>query len=210
MGVNYGNGIIMNRKNQVTYGVFVKAANELIAEGQQPSIRLVRLKIGGSNSTLLEHQQRWRSDTAQLAKVDNQISDSLKEALLTEFVRVTQSLSEKLQAEINVERQQNKEMHELLSETENRCAEIETKAQADSEHAAAAILKLEKQLSAANERAVELQRQADKAAQKTDKEIAELKEKVGRLRDEAHQAQIKAAIAETKVAAMEKQLVKPK
>lgn len=106
--------------------------------------------------------------------------------------------------EINQERQQNKEICELLAEAESRCTEIEAKAHADRDQAAAAILKLEKQLSAANGRAAELQPQADRAAQKADKEIAELQEKVGRLRDEAHQAQIKAVVAETKVAAMEK------
>lgn len=194
----------MSKKDQVTYANFIKAANELKEEGQQPSVRLVRLKIGGSNSTLLEYLRRWHSDTALAASVDQQISDPLKDALLAEFGRVTQSLREKFQAEINQERQQNKEICELLAEAESRCAEIEAKAHSDREQAAAAILKLEKQLSAANERAAELQRQADKAAQKADKEISELEEKVGRLREEAHQAQIKAAVAETKVAAMEK------
>lgn len=194
----------MNKKDQVTYANFIKATNELKEEGQQPSVRLIRLKIGGSNSTLLEYLRRWHSETVLAASVDHQISVPLKDALLTEFGRVTQVLREKLQAEIDQERQQNKETRDLLSETENRCAEIEAKAHADREQAAASILKLEKQLAAANERATELQRQADKASEKADKEIAELKEKVGRLREEAHQAQIKAAIAETKVATMKK------
>lgn len=194
----------MSKKDQVTYANFIKAANELKEAGQQPSVRLVRLKIGGSNSTLLEHLRRWHGETALAASVDQQISEPLKDALLAEFGRVTQSLRDKLQAEINQERQQNKEICELLAEAENRCSEIEAKAQLDREQSAVAILKLEKQLSAANERAAELQRQTDKAAQKADKEIAELQEKVGQLREEAHQAQIKAAIAETKVAAMEK------
>jgi chromosome segregation ATPase len=194
----------MNKKDQVTYASFIKAANELKEEGQQPSVRLIRLKIGGSNSTLLEYLRRWHSETALAASVDHQISAELKDALLTEFGRVTQVLREKLQAEIDQERQQNKETRDFLLETENRCIEIEAKAQADREQAAASILKLEKQLAAANERAAELQRQADKASEKADKEIFELKEKVGRLREEAHQAQIKAAIAETKVATMKK------
>lgn len=194
----------MTKKDQVTFASFINAANELKEEGQQPSVRLIRLKIGGSNSTLLEYLRRWHSETALAASVDHQISAPLKDALLTEFGRVTQVLREKLQAEIDQERQQNKETRDLLSETENRCAEIEAKAHADREQAAASILKLEKQLAAANERAAELQRQADKASEKADKEIAELKEKVGRLREEAHQAQIKAAIAETKVATMKK------
>jgi ribosome-associated translation inhibitor RaiA len=194
----------MSKKDHVTYANFIKAANELKEEGLQPSVRLVRLKIGGSNSTLLEYLRRWHSDTALSASVDQQISDPLKDALLMEFGRVTQSLREKFQVEVNQERQQNKEVCELLAETESRCVEIEAKAHADREQAAAAILKLEKQLSAANERAAELQRQAEKATQKADKEISELEKKVGQLREEAHQAQIKAAIAETKVAAMGK------
>jgi chromosome segregation ATPase len=194
----------MSKKDQVTYAAVAKAANELKAEGQQPSVRLVRLKVGGSNSTVLEHMQRWRAETTLATSVDAQISESLKNALLVEFGQVTKSLREELQAEINQERQQNKEICELMSETESRCVEIEANAHADREQAAAAILKLEKQLSAANERAAELQRQADKAAQKADKEIAELQERVGQLQQEAHQAQIKAAVAETKVAAMGK------
>ena len=194
----------MNRKDQVTYSSFIKAANEIKEEGQQPSVRLIRLKVGGSNSTILDYLRRWHSETALSASVDHQLSEPLKEALLTEFGRVTQSLREKLQAEINQERQQNKEIGELLAEAETRCAEIETRANTDREQSAAAILKLEKQLAAANERAAELQRQADKAAQKADKEIADLQGKVGQLREEAHQSQIKAAVAETKVATMGK------
>jgi colicin import membrane protein len=43
----------------VTYEAVAKVSNELISEGLKPSVRAVRERLGGSNTTLVRHLRTW-------------------------------------------------------------------------------------------------------------------------------------------------------
>ncbi len=224
------------KKETITYSIFVQAVDDIRAEGQTPSVRLVRSRIGGSNSTLLEHLRRWQSDTTLASSVDDHISDSLKQELLIEFGRVTKNVRENLEAQLLQERVQSKEANDLLSEAETRIADLEEQVREEKEKANQTILALEKQLSATQERGAELQRQvdklegqfkesvmalevartesakaqiqlerADKAAEKAEKNMEEQNIKIVKLQESTHQAEIKAAVAEARIAALAKE-----
>jgi SMC interacting uncharacterized protein involved in chromosome segregation len=187
------------RNEQVNYTAFIKAINELKEEGHTPSVRLVRFKIGGSNSKLVEYLRRWKSEAVFSANIDEPISDYLKEALMAEFGRITQAQREKYESMIQQEKEQIHEIAGLLLEAENKIVELESQIEVFNKQTNQAVLELEKQLAATQERAAELQRQSERAQVKYDKQIEMLQDKIAQLQLEAHQAHIKAAVAETKV-----------
>lgn len=194
----------MSKKEQVTYQVVAKAINELQADGQTPSVRLIRSKVGGSNSTLLEYLRRWQSDTGLASAIEENISEVFQQALKAEFGRMTLAIRGRYEALLQQEKQQNKESQELLAEAETKIADLELQARDNKEKSDQAILKLEKQLAAATERTAELQRQSDKTLAKSDKQIESLQEKITLLQNEKHQSQVNVAILETKLSAVEK------
>lgn len=194
----------MSKKEPITYQVVVKAINELKAEDHAPSVRLIRSKIGGSNSMLLEHLRRWQNDIELASVVEDNISDEFQQALKAEFGRMTLAIRQKHEASLQQEKQQNKESQELLVEAETKIANLESQKHENKEKADQAILKLEKQLATLTERLTESQRQAGKSLEKADKQIESLREKIASLQNENHQSQIKVAVLETKLSAQEK------
>jgi len=188
-----------NRREDVTYALYVNTVNDLKLRGKPTSLREVKKIIGGSHSTLLEYQRQWQADRALAATVEDDISDTFKQAILAEFGRVVQTTREKLEAQLIQERQHVKEANELLAEAEKQITDLEMQQQSEREQASEKILTLEKQLAAADERANELQKQVDK-----------LEAKITQLQQQAHQSEIKAAVAEARVSELEKQKIKPK
>ena len=195
---------IVSKKEQVTYQAVVKAINELKADGHTPSVRLIRSRVGGSNSTLLEYLRRWQGEIALASTTEDNISEVFQQSLKAEFGRMTLAIREKYEAALQQEKQQNKESQELLSEAETKVADLELQARENTEKSDRAILKLEKQLAAAIERTAELQRQADKNSAKADKQMESLQHDMTLLQNEKHQSEIKVAILETKLSALEK------
>lgn len=155
----------MAKKEDITYTLYVKTVGDLKAQGQPISVRAVQRMIGGSNSTLLTYQRQWQAEQALASTVEDSISDSLKQALLAEFGRMTQSTRERLETLLTQERQQLKEANELLAEAEGRQIGLEAQRQTEQTQATEKILTLEKQLAAAHERVSELQHQIDKLEQ---------------------------------------------
>lgn len=129
----------MSKKEQVTYQVVAKAINELQADGQTPSVRLIRSKIGGSNSTLLEYLRRWQSDAELASAIEENISDTFQQALKAEFGRMTLTIRGKYEALLQQEKQQNKESQELLIEAETKIADLELQARENKEKSDQAI-----------------------------------------------------------------------
>jgi chromosome segregation ATPase len=153
----------MNKKGPINYAAFAKAANEIKASGQTPSVRLVRSRLGGgSNSTLVEYIRHWHSENALASTVDDNISEPFKQALLAEFGRVVKNVRDHLEEQLSQERTQAKETNDLLSESEARTTELEEQLKEEKQESDKTILQLEKQLAAMEERSTELQRQIDK------------------------------------------------
>ncbi len=59
----------MARPDAVTYEQVELACAQLKAEGIEPSVRLVVQRVGGSNTTVLEHVKRWKASNPKTAPV---------------------------------------------------------------------------------------------------------------------------------------------
>ena len=59
----------MARPDAVTYEQVELACAQLKAEGIEPSVRLVVQRVGGSNTTVLEHVKRWKASNPKTVPV---------------------------------------------------------------------------------------------------------------------------------------------
>jgi chromosome segregation ATPase len=194
----------MSKKEKLNYQAVVNAINELRAGGQAPSVRLIRSKVGGSNSTLLEYLRRWQEESMLASKVDADVSEVFQQALKAEFGRVTSSVRETYEALLSEEKRHTAECQELLVETEARVADLESQLRENKDECAKAILKLERSLAAAVERSAELQRQSEKSLEKADNQTESLRKQISTIQEEKHKSQVQVAILETKLVALEK------
>ena len=198
------------KKEHITYPLFLQTVNQIKAEGQTPSVRLVRSRIGGSNSTLLEFLRRWQGESALASSIDETISDDLRQALLIEFGRVTKNVRENLETLLVQEKAQSNEANDLLNEAETRISELEAQIKETKEQADHAILLLEKQLSATEERVTEFQRQLDKLEGQFKESVMALE--IARTESAKAQIQLERADkttqkAETKMEELEKKII---
>lgn len=68
-------------------------------------MRVIRETIGGgSYSTLLKYLQQWKTEISDASTADILISDNLRQALLSELGRASQSAKAKYEAELIEER----------------------------------------------------------------------------------------------------------
>ena len=179
----------MAKSESITYQSIAKICNEMIKADEKPSVRKLHARVGGSFSTITAHLTQWRAQQTLAKSSDNTLSDEFHQALLAEFARITASVKKQLLAQLTEKDEQLTEAGELLAEHENRLSECEktykeivTKAQLEQ-------LTLEKKLAAAI---------GDSESAKKRELI--LQEKIDALIDKCHQAELKAAIAETKAA----------
>jgi DNA repair exonuclease SbcCD ATPase subunit len=192
--------MIKNRKEAVSYGVFMEAIHSISAEGQTPSVRILRSMIGGSNSTLLEYFRRWRSEMSSPSLTDDSfsteianLSESFKQSVRAAMGRATRAACQSLEDQLTEEKKQAEEARNLLEETETHLGKLEAQYQLDQEQAAQKVLCFEKQLAARDEQVAELRRQIEKLETRF-QEATKL----------AHETEIRAAIAESRVADLKK------
>lgn len=77
----------------VTYQDIANTADQLVGEGKQPTIELIRNQLGtGSTTTIANHLRKWRSEQ------DGSTAVASKENLPQEFVSVMKGLWQRLQA----------------------------------------------------------------------------------------------------------------
>ena len=138
----------INKKEKVTYEEIAQAASALLAEGIDPSVRLIRDRTGGSNSTILEHYRSWKTNQLLASTVDESIPDALRHALLSEFGRIAKAAREQLEAQLRQTEKQLEEASKLLAESEERITDTEEQRKSENQAAAEKILSFEKALSA--------------------------------------------------------------
>ena len=59
----------MARPDAITYEQVELACAQLKAEGIEPSVRQVVQRVGGSNTTVLEHVERWKASNPKTVAV---------------------------------------------------------------------------------------------------------------------------------------------
>lgn len=178
----------MSKSENITYQAVAKICNEMTASGDAPSVRKLHARLGGSFSTITGHLNQWRSQQALAQSSDNELSAEFNQALMAEFARITEAVKEKSKLQIAEKEAQLAEAIELLSAHESKLEECEKKYREMEKQAKSEQLDLEKRLAAAISDSDSLKQ----------RELV-LQEKIDALIDKCHQAELRAAIAETKI-----------
>jgi len=185
----------MSKSAPVTYERFVEVANQLEQDRQRVSVRAIRTQIGGSNSKLMEFLRTWKAQKQLANQVDDDLSDGLRHALLAEFGRVVQSTRERLEAQLADERNSTQEALDALADLEKQLATKEQRIAALEAQYRELELTSEKHIAGLNARLTDAQERETK-----------LQQKIETLQVSQHQAEMDAAVATSRVEALEKQL----
>lgn len=175
-------------KENVTFQAVAVICNELTNAGVKPTVRKVNERVGGSFSTVSMHLKQWLTNQALAQSSENELSDEFNQALLAEFARVTGAVKAKAELQLAEHEVQLTEAIDLLATHELQLKECEKHYKMVEERAKAEQLELEKRLAAAIG-------DADSAKQREQG----LQEKIDLLIEKCHQAELRAAIAETKI-----------
>ncbi len=188
----------MAKTAEITYQRVSEACRELFATGKNPSVRVVRDRVGGgSHSILAEYIRRWRSEYELSERSSMEVSDELNQALRAEFTRVTQSIKERLELQIAERDNTIEENLGIIRELEEQNAsyiDVMSKRQKEQD---ANILDREKKISVLEEKLKTANLYLKGAKKDRDKYL-----------EWYHEQKTKAAVAETKVEELAKQLKK--
>lgn len=206
-------------KNDLTYAAFLNAVRVIQAEGLTPSVRIVRARVGGSNSTLVEYFRQWHSESEATQQIDENVSSALSDALKAEFGRIAQIVRTDSAARLAKADGEVKEISDLLKESERNLERSESQNQATAAH----LLELEKKLAAQEARLLdskeEIARLNDKLSETADalaRSQAQAEQSLSTLktveqkisgqhteieshRQARHAAEVRAAVAESKL-----------
>ncbi len=182
-------------QSAITYASVVDAFGELIKQGDKPTLRKLREHIGGgSYSTLYPLYHRWQEEQSLAPQVDADLSDAFRKAALAEIGLATATLEQKFTEQLDTEKARLKEAQSLLAECETQIQELKEDMGINQRTAEHKLLKLERELAAANA-----------LVEDGAKREASCQSQVDTLRQEVHQAELKAAVSETQLKELEKQ-----
>jgi chromosome segregation ATPase len=184
----------MSRTDNLSYQSLSTACHELLASGEKPSVRKIRERIGGSFSTISVLLQQWQEEQSFVNKIDLDLSDPFRQAVLAEFGRVTTTLRQRFLEQLNTEKSQLKEIQSLLAECEAKNEQITEDFTLHQKTTAQNLLALEKELASAKA-----------LVNEKDKRETSLQASLDAMRDKVHAAELKVAISETRCQEIEKQ-----
>lgn len=90
----------MAKPDSVTYELVEQAANELRGAGVTPTVRLVRDKVGGSNTTILRHLNAWKAANPPARHQVREIPIEVVTALESALNRVESTARAEVQAQL--------------------------------------------------------------------------------------------------------------
>lgn len=190
----------------ITYEDFLKAYETLELEGQKLTLENLRIKAGGSPNTILKYWHQYRDEKTTLAmqSINEELSAQVKHAVLVECARKSQGIKEILQVKIKEGEQQLLEMQELHNRSEHEKEGLRAELEHTKNDAQEKILKLEKLLSAAEQKA----KDAREETIKIDGRLADLLKQSQAIQTTLHKAELRATAAEARNSELEKQLEK--
>lgn len=175
------------RHELVTYDIFCQTIQNMQVQGEKISIRTILSHTGGSFAKIADFLKRWRTEQAHAqSQVDRELSPNLRQAILAEIGKAAADTKALFEGQLSQANDQLEEAHEALAKQEKTLAEYEQQ-----------IEQANQQIAIANQIQVQL----------TDK-IASLESKLEKAIEAQHKADKQAAIAETRFAELEKQLIK--
>ena len=102
----------------INYENTVVTINEMLNAGEKITVRNIRARTGGKNSTVAEFKKRWEEEQ-RIEITDDILSDDLKRAIIADRNSVVQKIKESYETQIKNLQNTAKEEHELLKEQEN-------------------------------------------------------------------------------------------
>ena len=179
--------------SKITYQRVSQLCNEMELLGNKPSVRKIIAELGGSFTVVAEYLKQWREEKELANESDMTISPELQQAILAEYALVANKVKQGLETKINelsldlTETQE--ELNTSLStikQLEARIAECERTSQDNS-------LAYEKRISA-DAATIEFLKDEKQSLHKMLGEANQLR----------HEAELREAIANTKVDALGK------
>lgn len=179
----------------ISYAAVADACAELIKQSEKPSVIKLREHLGiGSFSTIYPHYHRWQDEQRLSQKVDMDLSAAFRQAALAEIGRATATLEQKMNEDLGFEKERLREAKNLLLECETQMEKLQEDSEANQKAAECERLRLAKELTIATALA------EDNAKREKD-----YQRQIEILRQEVRQAELKAAVADTKLSELEKQ-----
>lgn len=180
----------------ISYALVANACVELIQQGNTPSVRKLRAHLGiGSFSTLQPHYHRWQDEQRLSQKVEADLSPAFRQVFLAKIGRATEALEKKMTEDLGLEKERLAEAQNLLLECESQMEELKNSSEANHKAAEQNRLKLEREVITATA-----------LTEDHAKREKEYQHQIENLRQELRQAELKAAVSETKLIELEKQL----
>ena len=107
------------KTEQVTYDSFCQVAQKMLEIGEKLTVRSVHGRLGGSFGKLSEFLKCWKQERAYLSLVNQRdISDSLRQAMLSEVGRAVSEAKASLEAQLRQVSEHLEEANEKLTEQE--------------------------------------------------------------------------------------------
>ena len=109
-------------KNSVTYLQVAEACQTLLAEGQKITLRAIVAKVGGSPNIILPFIKQWQAeqDDIALAAIDEELSQSVRQAILAEYARKISQVKTHFAKKIMDSEQQFQDLQAVLTDTEQQ------------------------------------------------------------------------------------------
>jgi chromosome segregation ATPase len=179
--------------SKITYQHVAQLCNQMELLGNKPSVRKILAELGGSFTLVAEYLKQWRTENELANEADVAISQELQQAILAEYALVANKVKQGQEAKINElsldlseTQEELKSSLSAIKKLESRITELERTIQDNS-------LSYEKRISADASTIEYL---------KTEKQ--NLHKLLGEANTLRHEAELREAIANTKVEAMGK------
>lgn len=103
----------------INYEIVKGIIDEMITAGEKITIRNIRARSGGKNSTVAEFKKRWGKEQ-KIEITDDSLSDDVKRAIIADRNAITTKIKESYEEQLkNIQALADQE-HELLKEEENK------------------------------------------------------------------------------------------
>lgn len=114
----------MSKTPHITYTAVANACVEILKQGEQPSIRAIHARTGGSYSTITAMFKQWKTATQAGSDAAVSFSDRFKDALRLEVNQITKTIREQLSRQAEQDQRLGHETSQLLAEYEQRIDEL--------------------------------------------------------------------------------------
>lgn len=102
----------------INYEIVKGIIDEMITAGEKITIRNIRARSGGKNSTVAEFKKRW-DEEQKIEITDDSLSDDVKRAIIADRNAITTKIKESYEEQLKNLKTIADEEHQLLKEQEN-------------------------------------------------------------------------------------------